>query len=79
MKKLKDGAVYSDVVNAGLILKRKKKYTFTDFKKLVNEGWDQIDALWIVTCSAAYYNAEMSKRLETNKFLDLCKCGIAIL
>lgn len=79
MKTLPEHAVYSDVVNAGLILPKKKKYTITDFRKLLAEGWDQVDARWIVLCSSTYWKAEYNKRLESGKFLELCQMGIAHL
>lgn len=77
MKTLPEHAVYSDVVNNNLILPRKRKYTISDFRKLLAEGWSQIDARWIVLCSAVFWNAEPNKRLESAKFLDLCQMGLA--
>ena len=79
MKTLPEHAVYSDVVKAGLILPQKKKYTIHDFRRLVFEGWPQVDARWIVLCSATHWHSELSKRLESAEFLTLCQCGMAHL
>ena len=78
-KNLPEHAVYSDVVNTGLILPKKQKYTIRDFRKLLTEGWNQVDARWIILCSAAYWNAEPNKKLESANFLKLCQYGIAHL
>lgn len=82
-KKLPERAVYSDVVNAGLILPYKRTYTFRDFKKLCAEGWDQLDARWIVICSWAYwYDSEIcfiSKRLQSSEFFNNCQLGLALM
>lgn len=72
-------AIYSDVVNGGHILPKKSKYTMGDFKRLVAAGWEQLDARFIVLCSAAYHHAETSKVFGTEKFLIACETGIAIL
>lgn len=77
MKKLPENAVYSDVVNSGLILIKKEKYTKSDFNRLVKIGWSQLDAQWIVVCSAAYHKAKLSKIFCTNAFLTACQYGIA--
>ena len=88
-KKLPENAVYSDVVNAGLILPYKRKYTMRDFKKLVAEGWSQLDARWIVLSSWAYWYDESKKKgeekptitrkLETSAFLINCQLGLALM
>lgn len=52
--KLKENAVYSDVVEGGYILDKKDKYTMADFKKLIKAGWNKIDARWIIICSTVY-------------------------
>lgn len=79
MKSLPEHAVYSDVINAGLILPKKQKYTIRDFRKLLTEGWSQVDARWIILCSAVYWNTEPNKKLESANFLKLCQMGIAHL
>ena len=85
-KRLPDNATYGDVVNAGLILPFRKKYTFRDFRKLVEEGWSQIDARFIVLCSWAYYHGkaeyeqeDISVKLLSGKFLLNCELGTALL
>lgn len=83
-KKLPERAVYSDVVNAGLILPYKRKYTIRDFKKLVADGWDQLDARWIVLCSWGYYHdekreAEVSDKILSSAFLTNCQLGLALM
>ena len=83
-KRLPDKAVYSDVVNRGLILPLKKKYTMRDFRKLVGDGWDQLDARWIIICSHVFHHAngklcELSKLFWTEKFLINCELGLATL
>lgn len=72
-------AVYSDVVSNNLILPKKEKYTITDFKKLVNDGWDQLSARFIVSCSAGYYNAEISRKITSGDFRTLCELGLAMM
>lgn len=79
MKTLPMNAVYSDVVNANLILPQKRKYTINDFRKLLKEGWSQLDARWIVLCSAVYWDAEPNKKLESSDFLKMCQVGMAHL
>ena len=84
IKRLPGGAVYSDVIDCGLVLPYKAKYTISDFRKLVSDGWSQLDARFIVVCSCVHYIYEgkpcgTSKRIESGKFLDLCKLGIAIM
>ena len=79
MKQLPEKAVYSDVVNNNLILPQKRKYTIRDFRKLLTEGWNQIDARWIVLCSAVYWGAEPNRKLESADFLKLCQVGMAHL
>ena len=76
MKKLKENAVYSDVVDAGLILPKKEKYTLADVKKLVKSGWSALDALWIVTCSWVYHKTKISKQITTDKFLFACEMDL---
>lgn len=75
--KLKENAVYSDVVDGGYILPKKDKYTMSDFKKLVKSGWNQIDARWIIICSAVYHETELSNKFGTEKFLFACSIGLA--
>ena len=79
MKQLPEKAVYSDVINSNLILPCKRKYTINDFRKLLAEGWSQIDARWIVMCSAVFWNADLSNQIGSAKFLDLCELGLAHL
>lgn len=83
-KKLPERAVYSDVVNAGLILPYKRKYTIRDFKKLCAEGWDQLDARWIVLCSWSYWydreeSSSISKGLLSSEFLRNCQLGLSLM
>ncbi len=77
-KTLPPHAVYSDVVNARLILPFKNKYTLADFKKLVKAGWSQLDARFIVLCSWAYHDTDMSHIFDTNDFLIHCQYEVAI-
>lgn len=79
MKSLPEHSIYSDVVKNNLILPKKRKYTIQDFRKLLAEGWNQIDARWIVLCSAVYWDAEPNKKMESAKFLTLCQLGLAHL
>ena len=82
-KKLPELAVYSDVVNAGLILPYKRNYSFRDFKELCAEGWNQLDARWIVLCSWAYwYDLEIcsiSEKLKSSEFFNNCRLGLALM
>lgn len=83
-KKLPKYAVYSEVVNAGLILPYKRTYTFRDFKKLCAEGYDQLDARWIVLCSWAYWcdreeGSSISKKLTSLEFRNNCMLGLALM
>lgn len=82
-KKLPERAVYSDVVNAGLILPYKRNYSFRDFKKLCAEGWDQLDARWIVLCSWAYWDdleiCSISNILMSSEFFKNCQLGLALM
>ena len=50
---------YQDVVDQGLILPRKKKYTMRDFNKLHGK-YDAITTRFIVICSAATYKVPVS-------------------
>ena len=76
MKKLKENAVYSDVVDAGLILPRKQKYTLSDVKNLVKSGWCAVDALWIVKCSCAFHQSKISEKIMTDKFFIACEMDL---
>lgn len=73
MKKLKEHAVYSDVVEAGLILQKKEKYTVADVKKLIKSGWGALDALWIVKCSWVFHKSKISQKLLSNSFFTSCE------
>ena len=74
--KLKENAVYSDAVNAGLILPKKEKYTVSDVKRLIKSGWGALDALWIVKCSWVFNNTKISKVLLTNDFHVSCELDL---
>lgn len=78
-KGLKEHAVYSDVVKGGHILPKKQKYTMADFKRLVESGWSQLDARFIIICSAAHHGTATSICFHTEKFLLNCELGIALL
>lgn len=78
-RRLPEHAVYSDVVNGGHILPKKEKYTMADFKKLIKVGWNQLDARWIILCSATHYKTDTSAIFYTEKFLFNCELGIALL
>lgn len=77
MKELPWNAVYEDVVRMGLIIEKKTKYTMRDFRKLEKDGYSQIDAQFIVVCSAAYHKSKMSNFFGTYKFLKSCELGNA--
>lgn len=55
---------YRDIVNNGLILPYKAKYTMKDFKRLIDEGKEPKLARFICVCSAAYYNTECSANVH---------------
>ncbi len=64
--------VYSDVVNNGLILPRKAKYTVRDCVSVMINSlfyglgtFTHKQASFIVKCSAAYHGTEYSKRVST--------------
>ena len=84
-KVLPDRAVYMDVVNGGHLMPKRKKYTMRDFKALVEEGYSQIDARWILICSNIWYyhntgcGHTLSKHIDTAKFCRQCQLGIALL
>ena len=78
-------SVYDDVVNAGLILPKKQKYTISDVRKLIKEGWRPDLALWIVQCSMCFYwkrdgknSVGISKKLMSDKFFLACQAGLPI-
>ena len=50
---------YQDVVDQGLILPKKNKYTMRDFNKL-HKTYDAITARFIIMCSAATYKVPVS-------------------
>ena len=50
---------YQDVVDQGLILPKKNKYTMRDFNKL-HKSYDAITARFIIMCSAATYKVPVS-------------------
>lgn len=50
---------YQDVVDQGLILPKKNKYTMRDFNKL-HKTYDAITARFIIMCSAATYKVSVS-------------------
>lgn len=61
--------IYSDVVNAGLILPWKKKYTIVDvrrvmqhslFKPVCGRTFNPHEASFIVKCSALYHDTDYS-------------------
>lgn len=83
MKRMNENADYNSIVEAGLILPHKAKYTRRDFRRLCKE-WEQIDARFIILCSAAYwrrhgYPVHIAQAMETQRFLDLCLTGLAAM
>ena len=61
---------YSDIVEKGMILDYKNKYTMSDVKKLMAKGYDLSRASWIVVCSAIYHDTAYSlKVMEIRKKL----------
>ena len=83
MKRLNVNADYQSVIEAGLILPRKSKYTKRDFRRLCRE-YEQIDARFIILCSAAYwrrygYCVQIAQAMETQRFLNLCLMGLAVM
>lgn len=63
--------VYSDVVRAGWILPKKKKYTMADVKSVIisslfmrsGRTMTVTEAAFVVKCSAMYHDAEYSKNV----------------
>lgn len=59
--------VYSDVEKQGYFktVEQKNKYSITDVKKLVqnNKNVTMQQAIFIIKCVAAFYNAELSKTI----------------
>lgn len=83
MKRLNANADYQSVVEAGLILPRKSKYTKRDFRRLCRK-YEQVDARFIILCSAAYWRrrgcyTQIAAQMETQRFLDLCLMGLATM
>lgn len=69
--------VYSDVVNAGLLLERKDKYTMADVNRVVNNSLFKPynertitleEAIFICKCNAVYHNTTWADSL--NKALE---------
>lgn len=52
--------IYSDIINKGLILSKKNKYTKKDVDKLLQQGFAIRQAKFIVKCSAIFHNTEAS-------------------
>ncbi len=78
-KKLKENAVYSDIEKNNLFLKEKKKYTVADFNKVKKDGWGNVDARFIVICSAVKYNAKICRKLLSSNFLTDCEIKDTII
>lgn len=65
--------IYSEVVEAGLILPKKKKYTMRDVhavmvNSLFGPGKQTMNkqmAIYIVKCSAAYHDTDFSRKVDT--------------
>ena len=66
--------VYSDVINNGLILPRKNKYTKKDFNILISAGTEPKEARFICICSAIYHNTEYSNFFNSSK--TRFQCGL---
>lgn len=66
--------VYSDVINNGLLLPHKNKYTKRDFNYLISSGTKPKEARFICICSAIYYNTEYSSFF--NNLKTKIQCGI---
>lgn len=64
--------VYSDVINNGLLLPKKDKYTKKDFDFLLKEGKKPKDARFICICSAIYYNTTYSEFFDKTKTRIFC-------
>jgi len=57
--------MFNDVVDSGMIQKRKEKYTLTDAKRLSKKYNLAIDsAKWILLCSAAFWREEQRRNGE---------------
>lgn len=50
---------YGDVVEQGLILPKKDKYTMRDFNRL-HRTYDAVTARFIIICSAAHHKTSVS-------------------
>ena len=72
-KKLRDHAVYSDIEKNNLFLKKKEKYTARDFNKLRKDGWGNLDARFIIICTAINYSADITKNFLSYNFLEKCE------
>lgn len=74
--------VYSDVVKNNLILPKREKYTIRDFKKLVNAGYTQLQARFIVICSCIYHyeyeQGHISQVFYKESFTLKCKYNRAV-
>ena len=64
--------VYSDIVNSGLILPKKQKYTMRDVKGVITASLfrpvdgktlSQHEAIFIVKCSAVYHGTDYANSL----------------
>lgn len=70
MKTVSEIKVYSDVLNAGLILPHKRKYTLADAKNIIVESLfnggktlNMKEAKFVCRCSAVFHNTDRSKSL----------------
>lgn len=65
---------YKTIVEQGMILDKKPKYTVEDFEALVRKGTDKKTARFICLCSAVYHNTEFSEVFNSIEFRN--ECGI---
>ena len=57
---------YSDIINKGLILEKKNKYTKKDYDILLNKGYNENISSFIVICSAVYHDTSWSKYFDNS-------------
>ena len=79
--------VYTQVVNNGMILPVKQKYTMRDVNRLVTESLfnpiegrtlTEHDAVFIVKCSAIYHNTDYSETIRKYSHDNYVYTGMVI-
>ena len=59
-----------EVINNGLILPKKERYTISDFRKLLKSGNPVNVARFICICSAIYHETTWAKSLDSLELLE---------